>query len=87
LGVNDGYLKTGRNLFDCSNNSSPTSLTFVSQVRTASQLWLLGQPKTHICLESSNDCDLPETQDVVMRARVALLDWNIRRAILLHAKQ
>jgi phosphoglycerol transferase MdoB-like AlkP superfamily enzyme len=86
LGVNDGYLKTGRNLFDCSN-SSPTSLTFVSQVRTASQLWLLGQPKTHICLESSNDCDLPETQDVVMRARVALLDWNIRRAILLHAKQ
>ena len=85
LGVNQGYLRTGRNLWDCQARdalSEPMALSFVEQVRTPHAVWQLGQPDTLGCQPPQSPCKWSAEQDQQARARVALLDWNVRRRIL-----
>ena len=88
LGVNQGYLRTGRNLWDCQARdalSAPVALSFVEQVRTPHAMWQLGQPDTLGCQPPQSPCTWSAEQaqqDQQARARVALLDWNVRRRIL-----
>jgi phosphoglycerol transferase MdoB-like AlkP superfamily enzyme len=85
LGVNAGYLRTGRNLWDCQARdaiAAPMALTFVDQVRTPQAIWQPGQRDTLACQPPKSRCDWPELQDRQARARVALLDWNVRRRVL-----
>ncbi|MEY4362840.1 MAG: hypothetical protein RLZZ24_192 [Pseudomonadota bacterium] len=85
LGVNQGYLRTGRNLWDCQANdalAAPLALTFVEQARTADAMWQLGQRDTLGCQPPQRACTWPALQDKQARARVALLDWNVRRRVI-----
>ena len=85
LGIHEGYLVTGRNLADCSSTglaADATSLTFLGQVRTSDALWQLGNSKTLACQPLGSVCNWPAEQDSRARARVALMDWNVRHHIL-----
>jgi len=85
LGVHEGYLRTGRNLWDCQARdalAAPMALSFVDQVRTPQAMWQLGQPDTLGCQPPDVACTWSAEQDQQARARVALLDWNVRRRVL-----
>ena len=85
LGVNQGYLRTGRNLWDCQAHdalAAPMALSFVEQVRTPNAMWQLGQPDTLGCHPPQAPCSWSAEQDKQARARVALLDWNVRRRVI-----
>lgn len=85
LGVNEGYLRTGRNLWDCQASdalAAPMALTFVEQVRTPDAMWQMGQPETLGCQPPQARCTWSALQDQRARARVGLLDWNVRRKVI-----
>ena len=88
LGVEHGYLQTGRNLMHCANAETPSrpvpiALTMLGGVRTPSALWQVGQPNTLGCVNAhgvvTTDCTWPDSLDRQARARLGLLDWNVRR--------
>lgn len=82
LGIHSGYLLTGRDLWRCDDPSPPLALGFVSQVRSPAALWQVGQKGTSVCGAPARDCPWPEKLDLLARARLALLDWNVRREVL-----
>jgi phosphoglycerol transferase MdoB-like AlkP superfamily enzyme len=90
LGVEHGYLQTGRNLMQCTGDArarpgrpQTMALTMLGGVRTDNSLWQVGQPNTLGCVNaqgvSSGPCPWPESLDRLARARLGLLDWNVRR--------
>lgn len=84
LGLNDGYMKTGRNLADCVRSPSSDeaiAVTFIGQARTNQAIWSMGRANTIACQPEAAECKWQANQDVNARARVALLDWNIRHHI------
>lgn len=81
LGIRSGYLQTGRNLWDC-DGADAVALTFVQQARTSQALWQLGHEQTLACQPPGSPCAWPHRQDERARARLALLDWNVRRHVL-----
>jgi len=81
LGIHAGYLQTGRNLWDC-QTQDPLAVTFVQQVRAGDAMWQLGRVDTQACQPTGSACAWRPQQDLQARARVALLDWNIRRKVL-----
>lgn len=88
LGIGNGYLMTGRNLADCQSARQATdalSVTFIGQVRSNQAMWSLGSINTLACQPLGSQCEWRAELDAKARARVALLDWNIRHHIH-HAK-
>jgi phosphoglycerol transferase MdoB-like AlkP superfamily enzyme len=92
LGVEHGYLQTGRNLMQCPPSAtasadkprtSPMALTMLGGVRTSGAIWQMGQPTTLSCTNAqgqvSDSCRWSDDLDREARARLALLDWNVRR--------
>ena len=92
LGVEHGYLQTGRNLMRCPPSTSassgqpqvsPMALTMLGGVRTAQAIWQVGQPNSLGCInaqgEVSETCRWSDALDLQARARLGLLDWHVRR--------
>jgi phosphoglycerol transferase MdoB-like AlkP superfamily enzyme len=88
LGIHEGYMVTGRDLAECPTASSrdeAMAVTFVGQARTNHAIWNMGSANTLACQPVGSVCEWQSKQDAKARARVALLDWNIRYHIH-HAK-
>lgn len=84
LGIHEGYLITGRNLAECPTARSAEdvlSVTFIGQARTNHAIWNMGSPNTLACQPVGSVCEWNAGQDAKARARVALLDWNVRHHI------
>lgn len=83
LGIRSNYLVTGRDLSACpgAGEPEPLALTMIGQVRTSEAIWELGQPGSVSCISGAPGCAWPAASDRQARARLALLDWNIRRDI------
>jgi phosphoglycerol transferase MdoB-like AlkP superfamily enzyme len=83
LGIHDGYLLTGRNLVDCTHpEKDALAVTFTNQVRSDHAIWTIGQPSTQACQPVGSACRWNAREDEMARARVGLLDWNVRHRIL-----
>lgn len=84
LGIGEGYLMTGRDLAACptaQNAAESMAVTFVGQARTNNAIWSMGSANTLACQPVGSVCEWAPQQDAKARARVALLDWNIRHHI------
>lgn len=91
LGVSGGYINTGRNLLlnplqhKNSALNSPRALRYYGMARNAKGIWTLGMPASFVCTPSGNqaeaDCRFDAKDDAEERARLALLDWNVRDAL------
>jgi phosphoglycerol transferase MdoB-like AlkP superfamily enzyme len=84
LGIHEGYLITGRNLAECPTARSSEdvlAVTFIGQARTNDAIWSMGSPNTLACQPVGSVCEWNAAQDAKARARVALLDWNVRHHI------
>lgn len=90
-GIHRGYLNTGRNLLadpDSEPNpalSAPHSVSYTGIARNAKGSWALGHPAsftcTHANLQTDAACTFDAQADVQERARLALLDWNVRSVL------
>lgn len=91
LGVNSGYVNTGRNLLlDPAKQANPAlnaplSMNYYGTARNALGSWTLGDPASFVCspggAQAGNDCRFDARQDAQARAQLGLLDWNVRTAL------
>ncbi len=84
LGIGEGYLMTGRNLSICPSAASAKdalAVTFIGQVRSNHAIWTMGSANTMACQPVGSVCEWQPEQDAKARARVALMDWNVRHHI------
>jgi phosphoglycerol transferase MdoB-like AlkP superfamily enzyme len=84
LGIHAGYLMTGRDLAECPtalSDEEAMAVTFIGQVRTNYAIWNMGSANTLACQPVGSVCEWRPSLDAKARARVALLDWNIRHHI------
>ena len=84
LGIGEGYLMTGRDLAKCPTArelSEAMAVSFVGQARSSQAMWTMGSANTLACQPVGSVCEWHPEQDAKARARVALLDWNIRHHI------
>ena len=84
LGIGEGYLLTGRDLAKCPSArdaADAMAVTFISQVRSNHAIWNMGSANTLACQPVGSVCEWNAAQDAKARARVALMDWNIRHHI------
>jgi phosphoglycerol transferase MdoB-like AlkP superfamily enzyme len=84
LGIHEGYLMTGRDLAECPtarSSEEAVAVTFIGQVRTNHAIWSMGSANTLACQPVGSVCEWRPSLDAKARARVALLDWNIRHHI------
>jgi phosphoglycerol transferase MdoB-like AlkP superfamily enzyme len=88
VGVGQGYLKTGRNLLTPTDGQSqqaqdaPRSLSYTGVARNAKGSWTLGNAASFGCtpmgVKADASCQFDAKQDAQERARLGLLDWNVR---------
>ena len=91
IGVSGGYVNTGRNLLaDPAKQpnpalNAPRSLRYYGMARNAKGIWALGNPASFVCTPSGKEaaasCRFDATDDAQERARLGLLDWNVRDAL------
>lgn len=89
LGVNSGYVKTGRNLLlDPAKQTNPAlnapfSMNYYGTARNAQGSWTLGDPASFVCSPgpAGADCHFDAQQDAQARAQLGLLDWNVRATL------
>lgn len=96
LGVSGGYVNTGRNLLlDPAKQvnpalNAPISLSYYGPVRTAQGRWNLGDPDSFVCTPghaitdssgANETCRFNAQDDERARARLGLLDWNVRSVL------
>jgi hypothetical protein len=91
LGVNSGYVQTGRNLLlDPTKQANPAlnaplSVNYYGNARNAQGGWTLGNPASFICSpvdpKRAASCQFDPKSDVLARAQLGLLDWNVRVAL------
>jgi phosphoglycerol transferase MdoB-like AlkP superfamily enzyme len=84
LGIHQGFLMTGRDLAKCPSArdvADAMAVTFIGQVRSNHAIWSMGSPNTLACQPVGSVCEWEQVQDAKARARVALMDWNIRHHI------
>jgi phosphoglycerol transferase MdoB-like AlkP superfamily enzyme len=91
LGIASGYVNTGRNLLlnpSTQGNqalNSPRALRYYGMARSAKGIWTLGYPDSFVCTPSDQKvdplCHFDAKDDAQERARLGLLDWNVRDAL------
>ncbi|WP_066706912.1 LTA synthase family protein [Curvibacter delicatus] len=89
LGVNSGYVKTGRNLLlDPAKQANPAlnapfSMNYYGTARNALGSWTLGDPASFVCSPgpANANCRFDAQQDAQARAQLGLLDWNVRATL------
>lgn len=95
LGLNQGWVQTGRNLLlDPSRQANaalnaPLSVSYYGAARSAQGSWTLGNAASFVCTpvvpRGEQACQFDPQQDALARAQLGLLDWNVRVA-LRHAR-
>ena len=88
VGVNSGYVMTGRNLLlDPARQPNPTlnaplSVNYYGMARNAQGSWSLGNPPASSARRAvrrpAANCQFDPQQDALARAQIGLLDWNVR---------
>ena len=84
LGVNSGYLLTGRNLLKPPASAAawetPLSLNYYGAARSAQGAWTLGDPASFMCTpaQAAAGCGFDAGLDAAARAQLGLLDWSVR---------
>lgn len=91
VGVNSGYVLTGRNLLlDPARQpkpalNAPLSVNYYGMARNVQGAWSLGNAASFICSPSGaptgGNCQFDPQQDALARAQIGLLDWNVRVAL------
>ena len=96
LGVSGGYVNTGRNLLadpagahsDSLSNpalNAPRALRYYGMARNSKGVWTLGNPASFVCTPSTaqaqESCHFDAKEDAQERARLGLLDWNVRATL------
>jgi len=91
IGVSGGYVNTGRNLLlnpvKQANPAlnAPRALRYYGMARNAKGIWTLGNPASFVCTHSGaqadESCRFDAKEDAQERARLGLLDWNVRDAL------
>jgi phosphoglycerol transferase MdoB-like AlkP superfamily enzyme len=91
VGVNSGYVQTGRNLLlDPARQpnpalNAPLSVNYYGTARNAQGSWTLGQANSFVCspggAPAGPACQFDAQQDALARAQIGLLDWNVRAAL------
>jgi phosphoglycerol transferase MdoB-like AlkP superfamily enzyme len=84
VGIGEGYLMTGRDLGKCPSAhdaADAMAVTFIGQARSSHAIWNMGSANTLACQPVGSVCEWNPAQDAQARARVALMDWNIRHHI------
>jgi len=91
LGVDQGYVQTGRNLLlDPTRQANaalnaPLSVNYYGTARNARGTWTLGDPASFVCSpvgpRQDGACRFDPQQDALARAQLGLLDWNVRVAL------
>ncbi|MDP1655368.1 LTA synthase family protein [Rhodoferax sp.] len=89
LGINSGFVKTGRNLLlDPAKQANPAlnapfSMNYYGTARNARGSWTLGDPASFVCSPgpAGADCRFDAQQDAWARAQLGLLDWNVRATL------
>jgi phosphoglycerol transferase MdoB-like AlkP superfamily enzyme len=85
LGVNEGWVRTGRNLLQVEPNDramkAPLSVNYMGQARSAQGRWNLGEAGSYVCTPPSANpagCAFDPQLDAQARAQIGLLDWQVR---------
>lgn len=87
IGVNGPYVNSGRDLLRSPSDSAleaPHAVFFTGEARDAHGVWQLGNKESYFCThpligESANEtCKFDVAADLQERARLGLLDWNVR---------
>lgn len=91
VGVHRGYFNTGRDLLANPSTqanpalNAPRSLRYRGIARNARGIWTLGDPASFVCTPSGAhadaSCRFDAKEDAQERARLGLLDWNVRTAL------
>ena len=87
LGVDQGYVRTGRNLLaDPARQAhpalnAPLAVSYFGPARNARGSWTLGDPASYMCVPGSGECRFDEQADALARAQIGLLDWNVRTTL------
>lgn len=85
-GIEGPYLNAGRNLLrtDVSPEdavNAPRALFFTGEARNAQGMWQLGNKNSFVCSSAQKPaahCQFNAVDDQQERARLGLLDWNVR---------
>jgi len=87
LGLNRGYVQSGRDLLAKATNASDSlpdiSLSYYGEARSQKGSWKLGDPNSFMCSPPrvGGDCRFDAELDARARARIGLLDWNVRATL------
>lgn len=87
LGLNRGYVQSGRDLLAKAANASDSlpdiSLSYYGEARSQKGSWKLGDPNSFMCSPPrvGGDCRFDAELDARARARIGLLDWNVRATL------
>lgn len=91
VGVSGGYVNTGRNLLANPDTqaypalNAPRILRYYGTARNAKGIWKLGDPASFGCTPSGKEvaatCRFDAKDDAQERARLGLLDWNVRSGL------
>jgi phosphoglycerol transferase MdoB-like AlkP superfamily enzyme len=87
VGVNGGYVHSGRNLLQAANPAdplqAPRALFFNGEARNSQGMWQLGKKDSFVCTSSNPQtaCQFNALDDQQERARYALLDWHVRASL------
>jgi phosphoglycerol transferase MdoB-like AlkP superfamily enzyme len=87
LGVNGGYVLTGRNLLlDPRQQANPAlnaplALSYFGPARSDQGSWTLGDPASFMCATAAGGCAFDAQADALSRAQIGLLDWNVRTSL------
>ncbi len=90
MGLESGYLNTGRNLFAESDNAAndplnaPRSLFYDGHARSTQGAWELDNPNSFVCTPvkaEGDSCKFNAKDDREERARLGLQDWFIRSSL------
>jgi len=87
VGIDGGYVNTGRDLLADSRISSPLDAqritSYDGHARNAQGAWQLGNPASFVCtpVKAGASCKFDEKDDRQERARLGLLDWFVRSSL------
>ena len=94
VGIDSGFLQTGRNLLADDAHTAPIfhgpalSVDYYGHARSAQGLWNLGDPASFVCSPAragaaagGEACAFDPTLDARARAQIGLLDWTVRSSL------
>lgn len=80
VGVNSGYLRSGRDLRAAPPAGAALSVNYYGDARSANATWHLGDARSLVCTppQAGAACVFDAALDAQARAQIGLLDWRVR---------